>query len=103
MAERIHRYAAGEIEIALTVGRDQPRTFAALERDIDPGKNRQHVGLDLRLGALAHDDLIAVLGWQQLRVRWCRFFSLACPETKRAARKGGTHQVILLGCLRVST
>ncbi len=34
----IHRDARGEIEIALAVGRDQPRAFAALETEIDSGE-----------------------------------------------------------------
>jgi hypothetical protein len=34
MTERIDRDAAGEIEITLTVGRDQPRALAALEAEV---------------------------------------------------------------------
>src|ERR1700720_3931254 len=39
MSERVHRHAGREIEIALAVGRDQPAAFAALETEIDPGKD----------------------------------------------------------------
>jgi len=43
MAERIHRHAGGEVEIALTIGCNQPGAFAALEAEIDPGKNRKQM------------------------------------------------------------
>ncbi len=52
MAERVHRDAGGEIEIALAIGRDQPRAFAALETEIDPGE----YGKQMRRGALGHGD-----------------------------------------------
>ena len=52
MAQRIHRDAAGEIEIALAIGRDQPRAFAALETEIDPGE----YGKQMRRRALGHGD-----------------------------------------------
>jgi len=52
MSERIHRYAAGEIEIALAIGRSQPRTLAALEAKIDPGE----YGKQMRRRALGHGD-----------------------------------------------
>ena len=41
VAERVDRDAGGEIEIALAVGRDQPRALAALEREIDARVDRQ--------------------------------------------------------------
>ena len=57
MAERIHRDAAGEIEIALAVGPDQPDAFAALEGEVGPGENGKQMRLlDGRPGALGHGD-----------------------------------------------
>ncbi|MGY3619029.1 hypothetical protein ACVJGD_005225 [Bradyrhizobium sp. USDA 10063] len=52
VAERVHRDAGGEIEIALALGRDQPAAFAALEAEIGPGKN----GKQMRRGAVGHGD-----------------------------------------------
>ena len=52
MAERIHRDAGGEVEIALAIGRDQPGALAALETEIDPGKD----GEQMRRGAIGHGD-----------------------------------------------
>ncbi len=52
MAKRIHRDAGGEVEIALAIGCDQPRAFAALEAEIDPGEN----GKQMRRGALGHGN-----------------------------------------------
>jgi hypothetical protein len=52
MAERIDRDAAGEIEITLAVGRDQPRALAALETEVDPGE----YGEQMRRRALGHGD-----------------------------------------------
>src|SRR5262245_53391238 len=44
MAERVDRHARREVEVTITVGRDEPRALAALEREID-----------------------ARVGWQQMR------------------------------------
>ena len=52
MAERIDRDAGGEIEIALAIGRDQPRALAALETEIDPGE----YGKQMRRRAVGHGD-----------------------------------------------
>ena len=52
VAERIHRNAGGEVEIALAIGRDQPGALAALEAEIGPGEN----GKQMRRGAVGHDD-----------------------------------------------
>ncbi len=52
VAQRVHRDAGGEIEIALAVGRDQPRAFAAFEAEIDPGE----YGEQMRRGALGHGN-----------------------------------------------
>ena len=52
MAERVHRNAGGEIEIALAVGRDQPDAFAALEAEIDAGE----YGKQMRRCAVGHGD-----------------------------------------------
>jgi hypothetical protein len=52
MTERIHRDTGGEVEIALAIGRDQPRAFAALETEIDPGE----YGKQMRCRALGHGD-----------------------------------------------
>jgi hypothetical protein len=43
MAKRIHRNAGGEIEIALAIGRRQPRAFAARKAKIDPGEYRKQM------------------------------------------------------------
>jgi hypothetical protein len=52
VAQRIHRDARGEIEIAFAVGRYQPRAFAALEAEIDPGE----YGEQMRRRAVGHVD-----------------------------------------------
>ena len=52
VAERVDRDAGGEIEIALAIGRDQPRALAALETEIDPGE----YGKQMRRGAVGHGD-----------------------------------------------
>jgi len=52
MAQRIHRDAGGEIEIALAVGRDQPGALAALEPEIHPGE----YGKQMRGCAVGHGD-----------------------------------------------
>jgi len=52
MAQRIHRHARGEIEIALAVGGNQPSAFAALETEIYPGE----YGKQMRRRALGHGD-----------------------------------------------
>ena len=52
MAERAHCHAGGEIEIALAIGRDEPGAFAALEAEIDPGKD----GKQMRRGAIGHGN-----------------------------------------------
>ena len=44
MAERVHRDAAGEIEIALAVGAIQPHALAAFECEIGPCENGQQMG-----------------------------------------------------------
>ena len=41
MAKRVDRDARGEIEIALAIGRDQPRALAPLESEIDARIGRQ--------------------------------------------------------------
>jgi len=43
VTERVDRDAAGEVEITLAVSAEQPRAFAALERDIGAGEDRQEV------------------------------------------------------------
>ena len=43
VAERIHRHARREVEIALAIGRDQPNALAALEREVDACVGRQQV------------------------------------------------------------
>ena len=50
MAERIHRDAGGEVEIAIAVGGDQEGAFPALEAEIDPGED----GKQMRRGAVGH-------------------------------------------------
>jgi len=50
MAERIDRNPAGEIEVALAVGGGEPAALAALETEIDPGKD----GKQMRRGAIGH-------------------------------------------------
>jgi hypothetical protein len=45
MAKCVHGNAAGEIEIALAIGSNQPRAFTALESDIRTRENRQQVSL----------------------------------------------------------
>ena len=50
MAERVDRDTAGEIEIALAVGADQPGALAALETELDPGE----YGKQMRRGAVGH-------------------------------------------------
>ncbi len=52
VAERVDRNAAGEIQIALAVGGEQPRALASLERQIGAGEN----GKKMRLRYVAHDD-----------------------------------------------
>src|SRR5476651_726831 len=52
VAQRIDRNTAGEIEIALAIGRDQPCAFAALETEVDPGEYREQ----MRRGAVGHGD-----------------------------------------------
>ena len=52
MAQRIHRDARGEVEIALAIGCDQPRALAALEAEINPGED----GKQMRRGAVGHGD-----------------------------------------------
>lgn len=90
MAKRIHRYAAGEIEIAVAVGGDQPWAFPALERNIDPGKDRQHMGIEMRRDVLAHGDLVDDEGSDSIGSAWALIARLPALETKRAARIGGT-------------
>ncbi|OIQ71037.1 hypothetical protein GALL_473500 [mine drainage metagenome] len=52
VAQRIHRDTGGEIEIALAIGRNQPRALAALEAEIDSGK----YGKQMRCRALGHGN-----------------------------------------------
>ncbi len=75
MAERVDRDAGGEIQIALTGRRHQPRALAPLESEVDAGIGRQQMR--------AHDrDLSSsVLAYAQF---------LSCAEMNRAASAGGT-------------
>ena len=43
MAERVDRHARREVEVAVAVGRDEPRALAALERKIDARVGRQQM------------------------------------------------------------
>jgi hypothetical protein len=52
VTERIDRDTRGEVEIALAIGRDQPRPFAALETEIYSGE----YGKQMRCRALGHGD-----------------------------------------------
>jgi len=52
MTQRIHRDAGGEIEIAIAIGCDQPRAFAALKTEINSGE----YGKQMRRGAVGHGD-----------------------------------------------
>ena len=52
VAQRIHRDPRGEVEIALAIGGGQPAALAALEAEIDPGKD----GEQMRRGAIGHGD-----------------------------------------------
>jgi len=52
MAQRVHRDARGKVEIALAIGCDQPGALAALEAEIDPGKD----GEQMRRGAMGHGN-----------------------------------------------
>ena len=55
MAQRVHRDPAGEIEIALAVGPDQPDAFAALESEVGSGENGKQMRLlNGRPGAFGH-------------------------------------------------
>ena len=53
VAECVDGDAAGEVEITLAVGADQPDAFAALERNVGPGENWQQ----MRRRALGHDQV----------------------------------------------
>jgi hypothetical protein len=43
VSQRVDRDAAGKIEIALAVGRDEPGPFASFEGEVDTGIDRQQV------------------------------------------------------------
>ena len=52
VAQRVHRDARGEVEIALAGGRYQPAALAAFEAEIDPGED----GEQMRRGAMGHGN-----------------------------------------------
>src|SRR3984893_18392208 len=52
MAQRVHRDARGEIEIALAIGGDQPRALAACETEIGSCE----YGKQMRRRAFGHGD-----------------------------------------------
>ena len=52
MAKRIDSDAGGEVEVAIAIGRDQPRALATLESKIDPGE----YGEQMRSGNTGHDN-----------------------------------------------
>ena len=57
--QRVDGDAAGKIEIALAVGRDQPSSFASLEGEVDAGIGRQQVrghGTGLARQLVGFDD-----------------------------------------------
>ena len=83
VAERIHRDTAGEIEITLAIGRDQPGALAALETEIGPGE----YGKQMRRRAVGHGDHC----WVRTRPRcahWHNRIGNQPRKTKRAAFSG---------------
>jgi hypothetical protein len=90
MAERIHRHARGEIEIAIAIGRDQPAALAALETEVGSGEN----GEQMRGCAIRHDGHLNVAD------------GVVCIAQRTIHRpgkrnvppfKGGTHDYLRLG------
>ncbi len=65
MAERIHRHARGEIEIAIAIGRNQPAAFTALETEVGPGEN----GEQMQRCAVSHDDPVNRCGRRERALR----------------------------------
>src|SRR6185295_5132916 len=43
VTQRIHRNTRGEVEIAIAIGGGQPTALAALEAEIDPGKDGEQM------------------------------------------------------------
>src|SRR5581483_1958502 len=77
MAQRVHRDARGEIEIALAIRRDQPGALAALKGEIGPGEN----GKQVRRGAVGHDGHSD--DWASVR-RAFAWFDVFGPAAMRA-------------------
>ena len=73
MAERVHRNARGEVEIALAIGGGEPHALAVVERKVDTRKRRKKM-------RCAHGT---VLGTSIVMAR---------PEMKCAASPGGTFK-----------
>ena len=86
VAERVHRDAGGEIEIALAVGCDQPAALAALETEIGPGE----YGKQMRRRAVGHGGHGGHC-WVRTRPRcahWRDRIGNQPRKTKRAAFSG---------------
>ena len=94
MAQRIHRHAAGEIEIALAVGPDQPDAFAALEGEVGPGEN----GKQMRLPN-EEDPALLVMAVTEGLGR----LDTGLAKTKRAAFSGRHVRIILCARRKLST
>ena len=91
MAERIHRDARCEIEIALAVGPVEPDAFAALERQIGTGEHRHQMGLRRGWGlgcARGHGTVRSILSVVPYGAASSREQANSTPETKRAALFG---------------
>src|SRR5262245_49010715 len=81
VSQRVHRNARGEIEIALAIGGDEPGALAALETEIDPGKD----GEQMRRGAVGHGYQLAGFEAGLRCVHVMRSHRLSRRKTKRAA------------------